>query len=293
VSFADVAASWRPPAREDVEVLDPRPAAALAALLDQPTDDLIEGVAVPPMWTALYFLERPAQRELGEDGHPRDGAFLPPIPNRRRMFAGGRLEVTAPLLLGEEATRRSEVTGVTPKTGRSGELLFVTVRQTYAVRGETRIVEEQDLVYRSAEPVTAATAAPRWDTPPPVEHDARWSLRVTPDPVMLFRFSALTYNAHRIHYDLPYATGVEGLGGLLVHGPLLSVLALELPRRHAREHLLRRLRYRARRPVLCGQPLVVTAQPAGSGTAELALAVNSGGPEPAFAADVQLEQEAG
>lgn len=297
-SLAELAASWHPPARENVEVIDPRPAAALAALLDQPADGLAEGAPLPPLWTALYFLDRPAQHELGEDGHPREGAFLPPIPNRRRMFAGGRVEVTAPLRLGEEVRRRSAVTEVTPKSGRSGELLFVTVRNTYSVDDETRIVEEQDLVYRSAEPVTAPagrTASPPVTAPavPASTADAvSWSLRITPDPVLLFRFSALTYNAHRIHYDLPYATGVEGLGGLLVHGPLLSVLVLELPRRYAPERPLRRLSYRARRPVLCGQSLTVSAHGGEHATGELDVAVDTGESEPAFTARILLEEPA-
>ncbi|WP_019630500.1 FAS1-like dehydratase domain-containing protein [Actinomadura atramentaria] len=254
---------WRPEPRAATEVIGPGPAAALAGLLDvDPPDG-----ELPPLWQWLYFLDRPAQRELGEDGHPRAGRFLPPIPDRRRMFAGGRLTVRSPLRFGDTVTRREELAGTAVKRGRTGELLFVTVRQTFLRDGEPVMTEEQDLVYRSGDP---ERPAPPQDGPPP-EPDAPWSLRLTADPVLLFRFSALTYNAHRIHYDAEYATGAEGHPGLVVHGPLLAILCLELPRRAG--HPVRELSFRARAPLHAGRPFAV----AGSAGGDLAVLAPGGG----------------
>jgi 3-methylfumaryl-CoA hydratase len=250
---------WAPEPQETTETITPAPAAALAGLFDvTPPEDTL-----PPLWQWLYFLDRPAQRDLGPDGHPRHGRFLPPIPGRRRMFAGGRFTAYGPMRFGEDVTRRAELAATTVKHGRTGELLFVTVRHTYRRPGEgpgdgtVLAVEEQDLVYRSGAPDTAP-ARPSF-TPPDVS--AHWTLPMTADPVLLFRFSALTYNAHRIHYDEPYATGVEGHPGLVVHGPLLALLCLEPPRRAGRE--VRELAFRARSPVYAGQPFTACGEPGG------------------------------
>ncbi|MEU8346337.1 3-methylfumaryl-CoA hydratase [Actinomadura meyerae] len=244
---------WAPEPQEATEVIDAAPSAALAGVLDvePPRDEL------PPLWQWLHFLERPAQRELGPDGHPRDGRFLPPMPERRRMFAGGRFRIREPLRVGDTVTRRAELASTAVKHGRSGEMLFVTVRHTF-LRGGTEIaVEEQDLVYRSGGTASRPGEVPL--TAPEVK--APWTLEVTADPVLLFRFSALTYNPHRIHYDEAYATGVEGHGGLVVHGPLLAILCLELPRRAGRT--VRELSFRARRPVYARQPFVAAGSPDG------------------------------
>lgn len=244
---------WAPQPRETTERIDPAPAAALAALLDVEPPE----ASLPALWHWLHFLERPAQRELGPDGHPLAGRFLPPIPDRRRMFAGGRYTATGAMAYGQTVTRREELAATATKRGRSGELLFVTVRHTFTADGAQVAVEEQDLVYRSGAPAAAPA-------PPPVEEpevDAPWLLRMTADPVLLFRFSALTYNAHRIHYDEPYATGVEGHAGLVVHGPLLALLCLELPRR--RDRRVTGFSFRARAPVYAGQPFAVCGGPDG------------------------------
>jgi 3-methylfumaryl-CoA hydratase len=244
------------------ETIGAAPAAALAGVLDvePPQGEL------PPLWQWLYFLERPAQRELGVDGHPREGRFLPPIPERRRMFAGGRFRVREPLRVGDVITRRAELASTAVKHGRSGELLFVTVRHTFLRDGAEIAVEEQDLVYRSGD-TASRPAEVSFDAP---DVTAPWTLEMTADPVLLFRFSALTYNAHRIHYDEAYATGVEGHGGLVVHGPLLAVLCLELPRRAGLK--VSELSFRARRPVYAGQPFVV----AGSAEGELSIEAPGG-----------------
>jgi 3-methylfumaryl-CoA hydratase len=247
-------AGWAPEPQETTEAVGAGPSAALAGMLDvePPGDDL------PPLWHWLHFLDRPAQRELGPDGHPREGPFLPPIPERRRMFAGGRFRIHEPLRVGDAVTRRTELASTAVKQGRSGEMLFVTVRHTF-VRGRAEIaVEEQDVVYRSggtaSRPERMAFEAPDVDAP--------WTLKTAADPVMLFRFSALTYNAHRIHYDEEYATGAEGHAGLVVHGPLLAILCLELPRRAGLK--VRELSFRARRPVYARQPFVAAGSPDGT-----------------------------
>ncbi|MBW8486185.1 FAS1-like dehydratase domain-containing protein [Actinomadura parmotrematis] len=244
---------WTPAPHEAVQTLDAEPAAALAGLLDVPAP----AADLPPLWQWLYFLDRPATAELGPDGHPAAGRFLPPIRDRRRMFAGGRFLVREPLRIGDTLTRRTELAGVEVKRGRTGELAFVTVRHTFLRDGDRIAVEEQDLVYRSGDP-SFPTAEPSYLTP---EVTAPWTLPMSADPVLLFRFSALTYNAHRIHYDQTYATQAEGHPGLVVHGPLLALLCLELPRREG--HKVTELSFRARRPVYGDQPFVVAGSPEG------------------------------
>ncbi|GAA4105725.1 MULTISPECIES: FAS1-like dehydratase domain-containing protein [Actinomadura] len=258
-------AGWEPGPQERTETIHPAPALALAGLLDVDPP----GPELPPLWQWLYFLDRPRTGDLGADGHPRDGHFLPPIPDRRRMFAGGRLTLRQPIRLGDTLTRRSETADTTLKHGRSGELLFVTVRHTYLRDGAEIAVEEQDLVYRSGDPATP-TSAPSYE-PPQVE--APWTLPATTDPVLLFRFSALTYNAHRIHYDPVYTTEVEGHPALVVHGPLLAILCLELPRRAG--HKVSELAFRARKPVYVGQPFVAAGSPDGHLSIEAPAAVTA------------------
>ncbi len=209
-------------------MIDPWQVAAFSALLDLPRSAAGAGDPLPPLWHWLYFLDRPRRSELGEDGHPAHGHFLPPMPDRRRMIAGGRLEVRAPMRVGDRIERRSELVAAQPKSGRSGAMLFVTVRHEFRRGDELLAVEEQDVVYRSQPGGRPRPLAPREPAPEPA---SRWRIELPTDPALLFRFSALTYNTHRIHYDQPYATGVEGYPGLVVHGPLLALLLLEIPRR--------------------------------------------------------------
>lgn len=240
---------WRPEPVERTEDIAPGPVTALAGLLDQPAPDH----GLPPLWHWLSFLERPAQAELGPDGHPREGRFMPPIPDRRRMFAGARWTSYHPIRIGDTLRRRSALIAVTPKSGRTGELLFTTVRHEFVRDGQVVGVEEQEIVYRSGDPAKAA--APKGgDT-----ETGPWRIEVTADPVLLFRFSALTYNAHRIHYDAAYATEVEGHAGLVVHGPLLAILLAELPRRAG--HTYTALEFRAHAPLYAGRPFEVTGGP--------------------------------
>lgn len=265
VTLVDHVAGWAPGPVETTDAVRGWAVAAFAGMLDVPSPVTGPGDAVPPLWHWFAFLDHPARAELGEDGHPASGHFLPPIPDRRRMFAGGRLEVHAPLRVAEPVVRRSELAAMTPKTGRSGEMLFTTLRHEFrAGDGALLAVEEQDIVYRSQPAGTVRPVAAPPAPAGPVEPDGPWRLGLEPDPALLFRFSALTYNAHRIHYDHAYATGVEGYPGLVVHGPLLALLLLELPRRAVPDRPVTRFSYRLERPAFVGTPVVARREPDGA-----------------------------
>ncbi|GAA2470330.1 hypothetical protein [Streptomyces longisporus] len=271
-SLASYVESWHPEPVTDGDALPAGPAAALSAVLDLPGPAAAAGDPLPPLWQWLYFLHWPPQQSLGPDGHLRDARFLPPVPSRRRMFAGGRCTISEPLRLGEPAERISSLAAVAPKQGRSGELLFVTERQEFRQHGRICLVEEQDIVYRSG-----AGAAPRHPAVPDdsavPEAEGPWRLRLRPDETLLFRFSALTANAHRIHYDTPYCRDVEGFPGLVVHGPLLALLMLELVRRNAPKRQVRSLSYRLHRPAFAGEHLLADGTPS-DGRAQLHIATH-------------------
>ncbi|UCF76604.1 MAG: MaoC family dehydratase N-terminal domain-containing protein [Betaproteobacteria bacterium] len=234
---------WIGHQRSATDVVTAWPLAALAATLDRRDPEPRAGDAVPPGWHWLYFLETSPASELGADGHPRRGDFLPPVDLPRRMWAGGRIEFAGPLKVGDTARRDSEIVSVESKHGRSGNLVFVTVRHTITAAGTDVVIEEHDIVYRDApqpgEPPPALKPAPA---------EAAWHREVIADPVMLFRFSALIFNAHRIHYDIDFCHE-EGYPGLIVHGPLQTILLLDLCRRHE-SRPVRRLEYRAVHPLL-------------------------------------------
>jgi 3-methylfumaryl-CoA hydratase len=256
-SASDVASAW--------------PVAAMAATFDRREPEPVPGDPIPPGWHWLYFLEAKPASELGTDGHPRRGGFLPPVPLPRRMWAGGRIEFRRALHVGESLRRDSEIISVEPKTGKSGSLVFVTVRHTVHANGETAVVEEHDIVYREA--------AKPGDPPPqakPAPAERQWRRELVPDPVLLFRFSALTFNGHRIHYDIDYAKREEHYPGLIVHGPLQTLLMLDLCRRHD-PRPVRKLDYRALHPVFHNEPMSVNGNPAQDGSkAELWTANGAG-----------------
>ncbi len=225
------------------------PARALAATLDAPAPE--PGDALPPGWHWSYFLEAVPPDRIGADGHPRRGDFLPPIDHLpRRMYAGGQLRWLAPLRIGATATRTSEVVRVEEKSGRTGPLVFVTVLHTIAAEAETCIRETQNLVYRGAPEPGSPPPEPR-----PAPSEPEWSRAVRPDPVLLFRYSALTFNGHRIHYDAPYVREVEGYPDLVVHGPLMATLLLETLRCEAGMAHPAVFTFRALRPVFANAPL--------------------------------------
>ena len=196
---------------------------------------------------------------IAHDGHARRGDFLPPVPLPRRMWAGGRIEWRASLRVGDAATRTSEIVAVEPKRGRTGTLVFVTVRHTLSTARGACIVEEHDIVYREAPAPGAPAVAVGADAP----QAAAWHRHWLPDAVMLFRYSALTFNGHRIHYDQPYVTGEEGYPGLVVHGPLQATLLLHLAAGALPGRRLARFEYRALSPAFAGEPLEVHGQPEG------------------------------
>lgn len=202
---------------------------AVAAMLDDQSTRFEKGSALPPLWHWFYFLPKAPQSQLDTDGHPQRGGFMPPIPYPRRMFAGSRMKFHRPLVIGQPARRQAVIRDIKQKSGRSGSLAFVSVGFAYYQGGELCLEEEQDIVYREPGPAVPSPQTASW---PPVAENA-WTKTVTPDTSLLFRFSALTFNAHRIHYDRPYATGEEGYPGLVVHGPLTAVLLMELVRHHA------------------------------------------------------------
>lgn len=249
--------AWVGRTRQVVERLHPFPAQAFAALLDRDPATTSTGGLLPPGWHWLYFHSPTRTSELGADGHERRGAFLPPVPLPRRMWAGGRLEFLHPLPVGVDAERHSTITAIEEKDGRSGPLVFVTVTHEVRVDGTVAVREEQDLVYRQPPPpVPAAPGTPYADL-----SSLRVLQRFPTDPVTLFRFSALTYNGHRIHYDHPYATSVEGYPDLVVHGPLLALLLLDAADREARPRGLARFAYRGLAPIFCGEEVVIGAEP--------------------------------
>jgi 3-methylfumaryl-CoA hydratase len=258
---------WSPEAQRSSGQITGWSVGAFARCLDQP-DPTQHAAVAPPLWHLFGFLPHPTQAELGADGHPAEGPFMPPIPHRRRMFAGGRLRVEQELPVDRAIDRTAAVTSVRVTSGRSGELAFVTVRTEYAVDGNPPlVVEEQDLVYRSqpdSAPGPAQSTGSRPSAPANAdgepEQPADHEITIVPDPTLLFRFSALTYNAHRIHYDEAYATGVEGHQGLVVQGPLLALLALELPRRHRPDARVVEFDYRLRRPAYAGSPVRAIAR---------------------------------
>lgn len=245
------------------DIATARPVAALAATLDRRDPEPAVGDAIPPGWHWLYFLETKPASDLAPDGHAKRGGFLPPVALPRRMWAGGRLEFLRPLHVGEKLRRNSEIVAVEPKQGKSGNLVFVTVRHTVIASGQTATIEEHDIVYREA----ARSAEPPPQGKPAPLHP-KWRRELRADSVMLFRFSALIFNAHRIHYDLDYARDEEHYPGLVVHGPLQTVLILDLARREERRPV-RKLVYRAVHPIFHTAHFTVNGNPDGSAQAEL------------------------
>ena len=269
--------SWEPHTVVTEEYLDPGPVAALTALLGSGAPPVGAGDPLPPLWHWVALPRWPASALIGPDGHPRRGTFLPPVDLPRRMFAGGEVRFGGPLIVGSTVQRESRVVSVTPKTGRSGRLVVVVVESTLrATDGAVALVERQDLIYREAG-APAPTAVPAPAEPvgvPLIRHDAGdWELRT--DPTVLMRFSAVTANPHRIHYDWPYATAVEGYPGLVVHGPL-SALALAETVRLDHPGTPGYLRHRNLAPVFCGDPVRLRRRDEPG--AELAVAVESTGP---------------
>lgn len=238
------------------------PLRGLSATLDRDDPPPTPGALLPPLWHWLYFLPQPPQSQLGPDGHAKRGGFLPPVPLPRRMWAGGRLEWQSgnPLKLGDTVRRESTIQSVTHKAGRSGDLVFVLVRHEVHNAKGLALTEEHDIVYRPA-------ARPGDPVPPPTaaQAGAAWQREVVPDDVLLFRYSALTFNGHRIHYDRQYVTQVEGYPGLIVHGPLIATLLVDLLRRQRPDAIVKRFSFKAVRPTFDLHPFRLNGQPSADG----------------------------
>ncbi|MEO8545191.1 MAG: MaoC family dehydratase N-terminal domain-containing protein [Burkholderiaceae bacterium] len=255
-------AAWIGRSETVADRMVPTPIKALNATLDHPQVDVPDGTALHPLWHWLYFLPLHQQSEIGPDGHAKRGGFLPPVPLPRRMWAGSQFEFRTPILVGDAVERRSTIDNVTTKEGRTGKLVFVKVRHELHCNGasEPALVEFHDIVYREAKQLTDVE-------PPPqkAEAGAAWQRRIVPDDVLLFRYSALTFNGHRIHYDRKYVTEVEGYPGLIVHGPLISTLLMDLLRREAPNADVASFRFKAVRPTFDLHPFQVNGQPSDDG----------------------------
>nr|WP_198428639.1 MaoC family dehydratase N-terminal domain-containing protein [Nocardia bovistercoris] len=255
----------------------------MSAVLDSGAPPVGAGDPLPPLWHWAALARWPFSSAIGPDGHPARGSFLPPVELPRRMFAGGEVEFRGPIAVGSTVRREAEVVSVTPKTGRTGSLVVVVVETRLYTDADTpALVERQNLIYREA-----AATDPVDRTPPvidpvgtPLIRTAAWEWDLRTDPTVLMRFSAATANPHRIHYDWPYATGVEGYPGLVVHGPLMTIALAETLRRERPEQTPTRLRHRNVAPLFCAEParirLRADARPSADSTAELVLAVLSG-----------------
>ena len=243
-------AGWIGSGERKADAMDPGHAARIAATLGGAAP--AQGEALPPLWQWAFFISTVGMDGLGTDGHPSRGGFLPPAQDRNRMWAGGRVEFRQPLKVGVQAERVSTVADVKEKTGRTGALLFVTVRHEYHQAGQIVIQEEQDIVYRQPSPPKLVGSEPA--------PQAQWRDTVHPSSVLLFRYSAVTFNGHRIHYDQPYVTGTEGYPGLIVHGPLMGLVQIELARRSNPGRIVRSFEFRALSPVFAGSAFSVQAR---------------------------------
>jgi 3-methylfumaryl-CoA hydratase len=239
------------------------PVAALSATLDRDDSAPQVGDELPPLWHWLYFLPTARQSMLGPDGHPARGGFLPPVPLPRRMWAGGRFTFHQPLRVGETITRVSTVQDVTVKHGRGGALCFVLVRHDISGEDGLALVEEHDIVYRDVPRPGEAPAAPKR-----ARMDDVWRRDIQPTDPLLFRYSALTFNSHRIHYDRRYVTEVEGYPGLIVHGPLIATLLMDLLRRNTSQGVAS-FRFRAVSPLFDTAPFSVHGAPDDQGNVAL------------------------
>jgi 3-methylfumaryl-CoA hydratase len=273
--------AWIGRSEEKHDVVTASPLDRLAATLDRNDPPYSAGDLMPPLGHWLYFLPSDRHSEIGPDGHAKRGGFLPPVYDLpRRMWAGSRVTFSGDIRVGDEVYRRSTIASVDRKEGRSGALVFVTVRHEIGRRGDPpAIVEEHDIVYRGPEsggrtPEKAAAGV--------------WRRTLAPDAVQLFRFSALTFNGHRIHYDRDYAVGREGYPGLVVHGPLVATLLVDLVRRHVPHRRIEKFAFRAHAPLFEGREISLNADAPTQGGAIRLWAANQAG-DLAVSAEASLE----
>ena len=249
---------WIGRTEQVADIVSATPIAAMAAMLDLPSERPMIGTVLPALWHWLYFLPLHRQSDIGPDGHARRGGFLPPVPLPRRMWAGSQFEFVRPLRVGDNIERTSTITNVNEKSGRTGPLVFVRVKHEIRCNNvpDIALTEFHDIVYREA--VRADDPVP---PPKPAPSTAKWEKQWVPDDVLLFRYSALTFNGHRIHYDRRYVTETEGYPGLIVHGPLIATLLLESLRQQMPTTTITQYEFRAVRPLFDIHPFTICGEP--------------------------------
>lgn len=246
-------------------VVSAYPADYFTLTLDREDPPFAAGDALPPAWHYFYFHELVALAATGEDGHRAKGDFMPPLPFPRRMWAGSKMRFESPIRIGENVRKVITIADVAMKEGKTGKMCFVTTtEEVFGEDGRLTTSEERTQVYREA-------ADPNAPPPPPRQApaDAVWSRTIHPSSVLLFRYSALTMNSHRIHYDKDYVRDVEGYPGLLVHGPLTMTLMLDLFRREMPDATMTSLDLRAISPVYDTMDFSVHGAPGEDGTCKL------------------------
>ncbi|MCZ6469845.1 MAG: MaoC family dehydratase N-terminal domain-containing protein [Gammaproteobacteria bacterium] len=237
------------------ETISAEPLLRMAATLDREPRNIVTGDEVPALWHWAYFLTPARASELGRDGHAALGDFMPPVPLPRRMWAGGKLDFIQPLRVGDLARKESSIRDVTLKQGRTGRLCFVEVEHRIFVGEELRFSETHNIVYRDAQQAGEDTVLP-----PKAPNDRQWTREVTPNSTLLFRYSALTFNGHRIHYDLDFCRHQEGYPGLVFHGPLTVTLLLELAMENNPGRSLKSCEFRAYSPLFDNAPFTLNGK---------------------------------
>lgn len=263
---------WIGTVREQRDRIDIALPACMSAALDRDDAPPKEGDPLPPCWHWMFFHDATPQSGLSRDGLPGRGSLMPTVPLPRRMSATSKIQFMEPLRLGEMALKRSVISSITEKSGKSGQLVFVNLRHTLLnAADEVAIEEEQSIVYTEA--INSSAMAP----PRPAPAEAVWQRKLQPDPVMLFRYSALTFNPHRIHYDQPYVTGEEGYPGLVVHGPLIATLMVDLCRRSRPDAEIKEFSFRALSPLFVDRAMTLGGAPSENGLSATVWAANDKG----------------
>ena len=252
--FDELFPGWIPKVDSCTELISPAPINKLAATLNEAAPDYQDGDNLPPLWHWIFFIKPAPHADLGRDGHPKRGDFLPPVALPKRMFAGMKTDYLHPLIIGHEAERESEVIDIKEKKGASGPLIFIMVQTKIKQKGRLCIMDEQEIVYREMGAPLTIPETKHLPEPPANS----WSQEMIADAAMLFRFSAVTFNGHKIHYDRTYAAIEEGYPALVVHAPLLAMLLLQLVRRNTGKRV-KRFEYRAMAPLFDGQPFQLSA----------------------------------
>jgi 3-methylfumaryl-CoA hydratase len=265
------------------DVLHPGPANLLRLAVGRNEPELKAGDPLPPAWLTLYFLPQYGPAELRPDGSPRDAGVVPPMPMPRRMFAGERVRFHRPLRLGESVRRETTLADISLKSGSTGSLVFATVVNRVFGADGLALEDERRTVFREEVKAGERNQAPRRD---PAPTDVIWCKRITPDPVLLFRFSALTFNSHRIHYDFRWATETEGYPGLVVHGPLTTTLLIDFARDSNPGRQLRTYTTQARAPLFDTAPFELRGRPTADGRGAELWAVT---PEGTIAMSAEIE----